>query len=475
MKHAIRVHIFDFLAILGLLVVALTIAVVILSEQGFRFPLVEDSPKRIEVELADAQAVEPGRGQTVRVAGVRSARSPESELEDGVAVVELDIEPAYEDMVRRTRPRCCGRKTALKDMFLEVDPGRGSVLPEGGRIGVERNGTDVDPDEILAALDADTRPYLKLLVAGAGKGLRDRGEDLNAIAAPARAAPPRPRPRHAGHRAAPRGAQAAVHSYSLLTAELGRHPADLERLVSASGEVFGALAGEDEDISTATARLPGALRQSARHARARWAASRASCGRPWRAASRRSAGSTRRNAALRPFLREHHAGPARPDQPVRARRPPVDGRPADSHRGGREGGSGPDGARSGRRTASSTSAPTTPAGPRASAGLSVTEQRAREEGFLYWLAWTAQNGVSLFNTADAQGPWRRVTICGLELGQLQPLLSFTLGAAVPESDPELLEQVSGATDGSIAPGSPVQNLLDSRFGTCDFSDLPTAP
>ena len=35
-------------------------------------------------------------------------------------------------------------------------------------------------DEILAALDGDTRPYLKLLVAGAGKGLRGRGEDLNA-------------------------------------------------------------------------------------------------------------------------------------------------------------------------------------------------------------------------------------------------------------------------------------------------------
>ena len=71
-------------------------------------------------------------------------------------------------------------KTALKDMFLEVDPGHGRVLPEGGRIGVANTAPDVDADEIFAALDADTRPYLKLLVAGAGKGLRGRGEDLNA-------------------------------------------------------------------------------------------------------------------------------------------------------------------------------------------------------------------------------------------------------------------------------------------------------
>jgi hypothetical protein len=115
-----------------------------------------------------------------------------------------------------------------------------------------------------------------------------------------------------------------------------------------------------------------------------------------------------------------------------------------------------------------------PGGAESLDGLGVTEQRARQEGLLYWLAWTAQNGVSLFNTADAQGPWRRVTICGLDLAQLQPLLIFTL-RQLAQSNPGLLQQVSGAVDGSILPGSPVQNLLDSQFGTCDFSDLPTVP
>ena len=67
-----------------------------------------------------------------------------------------------------------------------------------------------------------------------------------------------------------------------------------------------------------------------------------------------------------------------------------------------------------------------------------------------------------------------MTICGLELAQLQPLLGFTL-RQLSQSNPSLLEQVSGAVDGSIVPGSPVQNLLDSQFGTCDFSDLPTVP
>ena len=75
-----------------------------------------------------------------------------------------------------------------------------------------------------------------------------------------------------------------------------------------------------------------------------------------------------------------------------------------------------------------------PGGAEGLAGKTVTEQRAREEGFLYWLAWTSQNGVSLFNTADAQGPWRRVTICGLDAAALSPFLSLTLGA-LTESTP----------------------------------------
>ena len=40
---------------------------------------------------------------------------------------------------------------------------------------------DVNPDEILAALDADTRDYLQLLVNGAGAGLEGRGGDLREV------------------------------------------------------------------------------------------------------------------------------------------------------------------------------------------------------------------------------------------------------------------------------------------------------
>ena len=54
-----------------------------------------------------------------------------------------------------------------------------------------------------------------------------------------------------------------------------------------------------------------------------------------------------------------------------------------------------------------------PGGAESLDGKSISQQRQRQEGLLYWLAWAAQNGTSLFSSADAQGPWRRVTICGV--------------------------------------------------------------
>jgi phospholipid/cholesterol/gamma-HCH transport system substrate-binding protein len=109
-----------------------------------------------------------------------------------------------------------------------------------------------------------------------------------------------------------------------------------------------------------------------------------------------------------------------------------------------------------------------PGGAESLAGLSVPAQRARNEGFLYWLAWTAQNGVSLFNTADAQGPWRRVTICGVPGVILQSLIGSVL-ESVSSTDPGLVEQLIGGTGTVIQPGSPIDQLLGTGFGSCNFN------
>jgi phospholipid/cholesterol/gamma-HCH transport system substrate-binding protein len=472
-KRAIKNHLRDFLAVLGLFVLAVGVAGYILANQRMSFPLIDDDPKRLEIELAHAQAVQPGQGQTVRVAGVEVGSIADVELEEGVAVVEVEIDSEFDDLIRRDATALLRPRTGLKDMLIEVDPGRGEVLDDGERIRVENTLPDVNPDEILSVLDADTRPYLKLLVSGAGKGLRGRGGDLAATLA-------RLEPLHRDlARVARAGARRRdvlrrlINRYGVLMQELGRHPAELRRLVSASQSVFDALAGEQGNISEAIARLPGTLRQTER-----------TLGRvdtlgevmePALEALRPPVQElVLTNAAVRPFLRE--TTPIVRDQIrpfARAANPYLDDlEPAvrdlataspdlteavgELNRFFNMGAYNPGGAEP----------------PEVVGGNDV-----RQEGFLYWLAWTANNGVSLFSTADAQGVYRRLTICGLPVGILGAVQLGPLVTEIAEEQPAILSDlVAGlGAQGLLPDGTPTTSeLVDAvteatgGLGDCRF-------
>jgi phospholipid/cholesterol/gamma-HCH transport system substrate-binding protein len=463
---AMRKHWREVAAVAGLMVLALAVAIYILNSQNFRFPLVEESPKHITVELENAQAVEPGQGQTVRVAGVEVGRISGVEVQNGVAAVDVELDHDYENLIREDATALLRPKTALKDMFIEVSPGTGKLVPEGGRITVANTLPDVDPDEIYAALDADTRPYLKLLVSGAGQGLRGRGTDLREVF---RRFEPVHRDLARVTRATARRHDALkrlVHRYGLLLEEVGRHPNDVRRLVNASQAVFDSLAGEQANISTSVALLPGSLRATERALREV---------RGFAPLLRTTLESLREpvrklpatNAALRPFLSDTTPVLRNEIRPfVRTARPFTN----DLRLAARDvAKAAPDLDRSLEETNRFFNMGAyNPGGAESLSGLSVAEQRARNEGYLYWLAWTAQNGVSLFNTGDAQGPWRRVTICGVP----GPILDTIIGQVIDNvltTNPSLVEQLIGGTGTVIQPGSPIDDLLSTGFGSCNFN------
>src|SRR3954451_7141784 len=65
-------------------------------------------------------------------------------------------------------------------MVLQLAPGSKSsgVAPAGYTIPVSRTLPNVNFDEVLAALDADTRSYLQLLVGGGADGRGGEGRQL---------------------------------------------------------------------------------------------------------------------------------------------------------------------------------------------------------------------------------------------------------------------------------------------------------
>jgi phospholipid/cholesterol/gamma-HCH transport system substrate-binding protein len=468
-KLAIKKHWGDFLAIAGLAVLGIAIAIYLLSQQDFRFPLVEAKPKRIEVQLDNAQAVQPGQGQTVRVAGVEVGRISDVKLNEGIAVVQLEIKPEYKNLIRQDASALLRPKTALKDMFVEVDPGHGKPVPEGGTIPVGNSLPDIDPDEIYSALDADTRPYLKLLVTGAGKGLQNRGDDLREVF----------RRLEPIHRDLARVTRATaerrtklkelIHDYGLLMTELGKHPQDLRRLVTASHTVFDTLAKEDVQISEAVARLPGSLNASSRALAnvRRFAPVLRSSLESLRPAIRKLPAT---NAAVTPFLRETEPILRTQIRPfVRAARPWTN-----DLRFAAEGTAKamPDLKTSfGELNRFFNMGAFNPGGAESLDGKSISQQRQRQEGLLYWLAWAAQNGTSLFSTADGQGPWRRVTICGVPAPVLAGIVQGVLND-VSESNPALHDLLTTPGAGGT---SPADQLLNTQFGSCNFNALPTVP
>jgi phospholipid/cholesterol/gamma-HCH transport system substrate-binding protein len=186
MRRAIREHLRDFIAITVLLLSGLAVTGYILSQQQQPYPswipFLGDDRFELKADLQTAQAVIPGQGQTVNIAGVKAGDISDVQLENGHAVVTVLVEPKYAPLIHTDATTLLRPRTGLQDMTLELDPGtqNAPTISEGATIPLSQTESNVNPDQILASLDGDTRSYLQLLLQGAGQGLGGRGKQLSA-------------------------------------------------------------------------------------------------------------------------------------------------------------------------------------------------------------------------------------------------------------------------------------------------------
>ena len=264
MKLAIKKHWGDVAAILALLVLAIVVAGYILGKERFRFPF-ESTPFQVNAEFSTAQAVMPGQGQSVRVSGVQIGDIGGVSLKDGRAIVHMRISDSYKHLIHTNATALLRPRTGLKDMFIELYPGSKAapVVPAGFTIPVSNTSPDINLDEVLSSLDADTRAYLSLLVNGAGQGLkRNGGSELAQVLE--RFEPT--------HRDLARVSTAIalratnlrrlVNSLQRLNTAVAAKQGQVTQLVDSSATVFRAFASEDRNVSAAVAELPGTLRQT---------------------------------------------------------------------------------------------------------------------------------------------------------------------------------------------------------------------
>jgi phospholipid/cholesterol/gamma-HCH transport system substrate-binding protein len=404
-KRAIAKHAGHFAAIIGLALIAALVGGYILSNQRLRFPW-EGKPFELKAAFTTAQAVTPGQGQTVRVSGVRVGDITKVALRDGHAVVTMSLDPQYKDLVHTDAKALLRPKTGLKDMFIELDPGtdRAPLAKAGWTLSVGNTLPDVNPDEVLASLDSDTRDYLTLLVDGAGQGLKGRGDDLQEVFS--RFEPTHRDLARVNKLVAQRHANLSrlVHSLGDLNDELASKGDDLAQLVDSSSAVFRSFASEQANVTRSVDDLPGALRQTTDTLGKVQGFAEAL--RPAAVDLQPSLRALNRaNAAVQPFAKE--AAPIVQSQIrpfVRDARPVV-------------------------QSANEPARELAAATPDLNSTFTVLNhlfnmvgynpngredpsKDTREEGYLFWIAWLQHNGAALFSTSDANGPFRAVTLGG---------------------------------------------------------------
>jgi phospholipid/cholesterol/gamma-HCH transport system substrate-binding protein len=413
----LRKHARTIAAMVSLVIVAVAIGGYILSNQRFYLPawvpLIGTDFYVVDAELQTAQAVVPGQGQTVTIAGVEVGDLGDVRLEDGRAVIEMKIRrkyaPIYRDATILLRP-----KTGLKDMYLSLDPGTPAAgeIPEGGRVPVENTLPDVNPDEILAALDGDTRDYLRILLNSGAEALSGDGpaqlrQTLKRFA-PTTRDTERITRRLIDRR---RNLRRVVHNFQLLANELGDKDTQLAGFVDSANANFAAIARQDDNLRAALRLLPDTLDQTAATLRGvdALATNLGPALQELRPGARALGPSL---TEMRPFLRTTTPVIRNELRPfARDVQPTV-------------------------RDLRSAAADLAVVTPRLTKTVRVVNSLlntlaynppGREEGYLFWGSWANHAGATVFGTQDAHGPLRRglVLISCSGLGVLDQIAATT--------------------------------------------------
>jgi phospholipid/cholesterol/gamma-HCH transport system substrate-binding protein len=258
----------SFIAVIVVIVLAAVVGGYILAHQNLKLPgwvpVLGRNFYTLKGEFQTAQAVTPGQGQAVTIAGAKIGEIESVELHQGVAIVTMKVTPKYARFYRNAtmllRP-----KTQLQDMTVEVNPGTPSAgkLKEGEVIPQSQTAPNVDFDEFLAGLDADTRAYLQLLLAGAGEGFKENGRAFSAVLK--RFDPTSRLGQEIAAQLEIRHANIArsIHNFRLLTEALGGKDKELAQLIDASNAVFATFASEEQNLQRTLHLLPNALHKTA--------------------------------------------------------------------------------------------------------------------------------------------------------------------------------------------------------------------
>ena len=229
-----------------------------------RFPNPFASFVKVNGSFQTAAGVVPGLGEPVNVAGVNVGEITGTSLSGGQGIIHMELKPGQlpaPHKLYRNASAVLFPKTPLKDMEVDIDPGtpNAGVMPQGGTIPVGQTSVPVDSDEVLNALDADTRTWFSSLITDLNEGTTGRGQDIKQLLQ--NLGPTSIQLRQIGDLLGTRRHELAqiVHNLGTVTKAISVKDGQLQTVVRAGDRAVGALANQDVALRQAITRLPGTL------------------------------------------------------------------------------------------------------------------------------------------------------------------------------------------------------------------------
>jgi phospholipid/cholesterol/gamma-HCH transport system substrate-binding protein len=254
-----------FISVVAMVVIALFVGGYILAHERLSlpgwFPVLGKSYVTLKADFRTAQAVTPGQGQAVTIAGAKVGEVASVQSDEGDALVTMNVEPKYAKYIYRNATMLLRPKTGLKDMTVEVDPGAPSAgaIPSDYTVPRSQTAPDVNFEEFLSVFDAETRAYLQELLAGAAQGLKGNSANLSAAFKRFDPIALYTRKITAQLQLRSKNIERAIHNFQLIVSALGDKDTELAQAIDASNAVFQTFAEQRQSFESTLHLLPSTL------------------------------------------------------------------------------------------------------------------------------------------------------------------------------------------------------------------------
>ncbi len=227
---------------------------------GGRVPGVSSEQYKVSV-LVD-EPLQLVTGSDVRRAGVKIGRVDDIRVKGQRALVTMDLKPEHQSVYRDARVETRLR-TLLGESYLEVDPGTPTSgrIEDGGLLPPDAARETVPLDKILNTLDDDTRASLQSTLRAFGRGLDDRGDDVNSILSGLTEAVDLGLPATVALREQRDSVVTLVDDGARVLNAVGRRGDALRTLIRATNQTATAVASRDDALRRTIQEFPRALPQ----------------------------------------------------------------------------------------------------------------------------------------------------------------------------------------------------------------------